>query len=229
MRSMPQRGTLAEICRAGESKASWRKRVTDAGNGRAGTVRTMKATALENPPHNLESRAAAGELVKRLAHLTALLGAAVANRDQDVLNAQEKHQALITQIAVEIEAGKERLAAWADENRKVEFGDEQSVEFPNGWLRFRVGQRTLDLLSGWTWEKVLAKLKSFRVTSQWRAYVRTKQEVNKQALLADTKDSGTGPKLPPALLREVGVKIVREERFEVECKPEMAVADVPCP
>jgi len=189
----------------------------------------MKATALENPPHNLESRAAAGELVKRLAHLTALLGAAVANRDQDVLNAQEKHQALITQIAVEIEAGKERLAAWADENRKVEFGDEQSVEFPNGWLRFRVGQRTLDLLSGWTWEKVLAKLKSFRVTSQWRAYVRTKQEVNKQALLADTKDSGTGPKLPPALLREVGVKIVREERFEVECKPEMAVADVPCP
>lgn len=174
----------------------------------------------------IQSRQEAACVVKQLAHFTALLGAAVASQNMDVLAAQEKHSALIKQISSEITAGESKLQAWANANREAEFGEAQSIEFTHGFLRFRMGSRKLDFLARWDEAKVLVKLLSFPVTSQWAKYIRRTPELNKQLLLVDTKDGGKAPALPPALLKTVGLKIVREERFEVEVKPEMAIADV---
>lgn len=186
-------------------------------------------SATETPAHNLPDATAAGQLITKLAQLSALLGVTVANRDREVLAAQQKHAKTIEQISKDISEGEARLKAWAEENRDKEFGEEQSREFMGGWLRFRQGQRSLALRSGWDWDKVLKALHDFPVTHFWRKYIRTKPEVNKQLLLAHTKDTGDGAALPAAKLVDIGLKITREERFEVEYRPEIVKPDVPCP
>lgn len=176
-------------------------------------------------PTPIINRDEATETVKHLAHLTALLGATVALKNSDVLKAQEKYQVTITQLVNEIEIGKAKLEEWAQANRE-EFGESKTLEFPNGWLRFRMGQRKLLLLSRWDDEKVLEKLESFPVTSQWHEFIRQKNEINKRKLLDETKPGGS---LPEKKLREIGLRVDREETFEVEVKPETGVEDVPCP
>jgi phage host-nuclease inhibitor protein Gam len=171
----------------------------------------------------IRSRAEAAELVQQMAHWTAMLGIAAAAQNADIQKAREKHQSTLDHLSAEITKARERLKFWAEENRE-EFGEAKSLEFPHGSLQFRTGQRKLVLLSRWDWEDVLKSLLATPATSQWREYVRNTPEVNKRRLLDVTKDGG---KLPEARLREIGLRVVREENFEVECKPEDAVAEPP--
>lgn len=173
----------------------------------------------------IKSRAGAENLLKRLAHISALLGCAVATRDQEVLNVQEKHNPLITQLSGEIAAGEALLDAWATAHRKEEFEQGKTLETASGWLRFRLGNRATDLLEGWDDKKVLEKLKAGGKRSFWYGYVAIKESVDRRKILADSKtDAGREPKLTPAKLKSVGLAIKQEERFEVEYKPEPVTA-----
>src|SRR5438045_1072135 len=84
------------------------------------------------------SRHQASASVRRIAHLTSLLNQAIAARDAEMLAAQERHAPLIGELSKDIASAQKNLREWADANRKEEFGSEQSVEFPNGWLRYRL-------------------------------------------------------------------------------------------
>jgi phage host-nuclease inhibitor protein Gam len=164
-------------------------------------------TGKEPSPLVITSRKEAETAVKKGAQLTALLGVSVAGRDADVLAVQNKHAKLIDKLSGDVTRIKEGLATWAKENRS-EFAGSQSLEFPQGELVFRMGQRALELKPGWNWKKVLASMRS------WKKYLRPKVEINKVDLLRDS--AGEKPILTSARLAKIGVKVVQEESFEVE-------------
>jgi len=170
----------------------------------------------------ITSRAEAEEAVKRIAHLTALLGVRVAVRDKELQGIREKHTALIETLSAQISEEQASVQAWADAHRAQEFGEAQSLELSHGYLRYRLGNRKLELRSGWTWPKVLSKLLGFDLTSQWAQYVKREPEIDVQRILRDCK--GDKPVLPPARLKIIGCKVDREERFHVEPKPEMVTS-----
>jgi phage host-nuclease inhibitor protein Gam len=174
------------------------------------------SVAVNSP--KIKTLKAAEAAVKRGAHLTALLGCAVAARDSDVLAAQNKHALLIAQLSSDITAVRNGLEAWAKENRTEVFGDEKSLEFAEGELKFHMGQRALALLDGWEWKTVLASMKGF-----WRKYLRPKVEIEKRDLLKDT--NGEKPKLTAERLAKIGVQVVQEESFEVKFRAVPATLD----
>ncbi len=99
-----------------------------------------------------------------------------------------------------------RVAQWAASHTE-EFGDRKTLELTHGTLGWRLNPPSLKTLSGWTWKKVLAKLKALPAMS---AYIRTREEVSKEAILADRAAHS------PDALRAIGVKIVQEEEFWIE-------------
>jgi phage host-nuclease inhibitor protein Gam len=169
----------------------------------------------------LRSKEEAAEALKTFAHKTALMGALVLSRDKAVLAIQEKHQPGITTLCGELTTIEEQLRQWAETNPDL-FGEARSLEFSYGFLKFRTGQRKLVLLARWTWDKVLAVLLEKPVTSQWQEYIRRDPEINKRKLLEATKDGGN---LPEAKLRDIGCRVIREEGFSIETKPEMVTRD----
>lgn len=173
------------------------------------------------PMEVLKSKEEAALAVKQYAHLLCELAILSADSDKAVLAVKGKFQPVITAKSELLTALKTRLQEWAEANPTA-FGDERSTEFSHGWLRFRKGQRKLVLLARWTWDKVLLELEKYPVTSQWREYLRNVPEINKRKLLEETKPAG---KLPEAKLREIGVRVVREETFDIETKPDMVAKD----
>jgi len=173
----------------------------------------------------LKTKEEAAEALKQYAHKTALMGATVAARNKAALEAEQKlkdkYQPVILTLSNELTEIERKLEAWAKANRDV-FGKEQSLEFSYGFLKFRLGQRKLVMLARWTEEKVLKALLAFPVTSQWQEYIRREPEINKRKLLEETKEGG---KLPEAKLREIGLRVDREEKFTIETKPEMVAND----
>jgi|SRR6185312_10715363 len=174
----------------------------------------------------LKNKEEAAQAVKRYTHILAELGVLVAQRDKALLIAQkainEKHQPLITAKSDELTVIEARLKDWATDNRKAEFGEEKSLEFEYGWLKFREGNRQLFLLARWDWDKVLKTLLATPVTSEWQEYIRRDPEVNKQKLLEATKNGGN---LPEVKLRDIGLRVDRDEKFSIKPKPEMIARD----
>ena len=176
------------------------------------------------PP--LRSKTEAAEAVKRFAHLTAELGVLVAALKQAQMALLEKYNPAIVAKGAAMQLEEERIRTWAESNREEFQGSTESrpttLEFSHGFLKFRPGPRKIDFRYGWDEEKSLQKLLSFPVTSQWQEYIRRTPSIDRQEILKQTKPKG---KLPEARLAEVGLKIVREESFNVEPKPEAVAGD----
>jgi len=165
----------------------------------------------------LLTRQQAEAQLKQIAHMIGLLGCAVALRDQAVLEVQTRHQAVINSLNEDIQKRTAKIAEWATHNKETEFGESQSLAMPDGTLFFRKGNRKLELLAEWDWDKVLERLLKFDDTSQWASYVKRDPVLDKAKLLLDTK--GDTPALPPARLKTIGLIITREERFSIEVRP----------
>jgi hypothetical protein len=175
-------------------------------------------------PLPVANRIEAEAVLKQIAHLTGLLGATVALRDQQVLDVNIRHQLQIEALLRDIDLRKERIELWARANKETEFPEgSQSLELPDGRIFFRQGNRKLDLLEGWDWDLALTRLLKFPVESQWAEYIKREPEIDKAKLLKDTK--GEEPRLPEARLKTIGLKVVREERFDIEVRPGPALFD----
>jgi phage host-nuclease inhibitor protein Gam len=107
---------------------------------------------------------------------------------------------------------------WAEAHPE-QFEKKKSMELTDGKLGFRTGNRALHLLSRkFKWETVLQLLKKLK----WgKDYVRTKEEVDKEAILRDTivrPATDPDPKtfISEKVLADAGMKVVQEENFFVE-------------
>jgi phage host-nuclease inhibitor protein Gam len=131
-----------------------------------------------------------------------------ARRDADGLALDEKYRADLAACATRLTAATETLRAWAETHPEQFPRDRKSLQLPGGTLGFRTGTPKLALLSrAWTWEIVLEKLKTLPGRS---GCIRTKEEVDKEALLTGLKAG----RLDPA--ETIGVKIVQDESFFIE-------------
>ena len=101
-----------------------------------------------------------------------------------------------------------QIQSWAEAHRD-EFGRRKSMEFLNGACGWRTGTHKLKTLAKWTWDRVLEKIKTLPAMKD---YVRVKEEVNREAIIADRDHVGA------EMLAAIGVKVVQDETFFVEPK-----------
>lgn len=134
----------------------------------------------------------------------------VAQLDTAVTNARAKYDPLITEQMERRDAAFEVIQAYCTENKATLFPKKKSIENTFGIIGFRTGTPKLKTLPRVTWAKVLEKAKSLLPD-----YVRTKEEVNKETLLADRNNEDV--KLH---LNEIGVYVDQDETFYIELKKE---------
>jgi phage host-nuclease inhibitor protein Gam len=132
----------------------------------------------------------------------------IANRDAAVLKITERTQPMLDDCDQFIAEKTEALKAWA-ETHPAEFPKgRKSINLVAGTLGFRTGTPKLALLSrAWNWEKVLGALQS---NPLYKKFIRTKQEVDKEAILAEATASEC---FDPGYM---GVKVVHDESFFIE-------------
>ena len=133
-----------------------------------------------------------------------------ATMDIEMTRIREKYQDELGKLAETKEASFDILQAYAMENRDELFSKRKSLETTHGTLGFRTGTPALKTLKGFTWESVKNLLKEFLPD-----YVRTKEEADKEKLLADREKEEVA-----ALFPKVGVKVTQDETFFVEPKKE---------
>lgn len=133
-----------------------------------------------------------------------------ATMDIEMTRIREKYQDELGKLAETKEKSFDILQAYAMENRDELFSKRKSLETTHGIIGFRTGNPALKTLKGFTWESVKNLLKEFLPD-----YVRTKEEADKEKLLADREKEEVA-----ALFPKVGVKVTQDETFFVEPKKE---------
>lgn len=150
------------------------------------------------------SRPEAEDVMHQICRLTIEGDTLDAKMDAELAAVRERYQGRRELVTVALKPLLERMEQWAT-NNPGELGTKKSLALTHGTIGFRTGQPQLKTLRGCTWATVLEKLRSGRAQ-----YIRTKEEVNKEALLADREQIGTDA------LRALGIQVAQEERFFVE-------------
>ncbi len=147
----------------------------------------------------------------------------IATMDVEMNRIREKYREELLRLQEEKESSFNILLTYAKENRDTLFTKKKSVETVHGVMGFRIGNPELKPQKGFTWASVLNLLKEFLPS-----YVRTKEEPDKERLLADrtgtikdpndsTENEGT-PML--TVMSKCGISVVQKETFYVEPKKE---------
>ncbi len=167
---------------------------------------TKRITKKLTPAGADYSRADAEALANRLVEIQLRRETLVAERDAAVLEVSRPYAPQIDSLDGELKAGLDILETWSDHHLE-EFGKAESITLAGHRVGWRLGNHAARTLPKWTWEKVLAKLRE--MPKGWRdSYLRVKEEVNKEALVADRAHAED--------LAQIGVRIVQERRFYLE-------------
>lgn len=144
-----------------------------------------------------------------------------ADMDAEILAIKNRCQPHLTKLDEQIEADSNRLADFAEDHPEIFPKDRKSVQWVAGKFGFRTDTPSLAPISrAFTWAKILAVIGSKRL----RKFIRTKIEVDKDAILArcGTKEKPT--KFQTRTLPLLGLKLVQEEKFFVE--PDLTKVEV---
>ena len=128
--------------------------------------------------------------------------------DAELQAVRERYEERLEHLRDQIEQKIEVTRAWAEGN-PAEFSQAKSLDLVHCTIGWRTGQPTLKTLRGWTWDRVLDKMRS--LGGRWTGYIRTKEEVNRQQLLIDR--DALGPALAP-----VGLTVEQTESFFLDAK-----------
>jgi phage host-nuclease inhibitor protein Gam len=159
----------------------------------------------------LKSREEVETILGDIARVTLQRNQAQIQMDERITSIREQYEQIMAGANLCLEEKTELVRAWAEANPSEFKG--KSADFVHATIGWRIGQPTLKTLAGWTWDRVLEKLKSLpNLGRSGTDYVRTKEEVNKQAIIGDRDGIG------PDLLRLMGVKVVQDESFFVDPK-----------
>lgn len=116
-----------------------------------------------------------------------------------------------------IEGKVARVSAYLDTHSAVMFKKgTKSGETALADFGFRIGNPTLSTAKKWKWDDVI---KALKLDDLMKAYVRTKEEVNKDLIKADY----AADKITPEMLAAFGMKITQSESFWIEPKADAAV------
>ena len=163
------------------------------------------------PP--IKTREEMERLVGEIRELTINRDGLTVSHDTEIAAIDARYEEPMNQLKEQLDAKMLLAQDWA-ENNPAEFGARKSIEFVNGTVGFRTGQPKLARLAGWTWDRILEA-----VGRLLPDYVRIKQEVDRERIIADRET------LTP-MLKEIGVKIEQDEAFFVEPKRD-AIGEAP--
>lgn len=133
-----------------------------------------------------------------------------ARMDQEMTKIREKYADQLAELNDVKDRSFEVMQTYAMENKDTLFGKKKSLESTHGIIGFRTGTPKLKNMRGYTWAAVTNLCKEFLPQ-----YIRTTEELAKDKLLAD-RDI---PEIA-AEFAHIGVQVVQEESFYVECKKE---------
>ena len=156
---------------------------------------------------DIRSREEMERVVGEIATLKNQQAQTQAEIDEKILKVREEREAELAGIAEELDEKTEMALRWAESNA-AEFGKRKSIVMTHGTVGFRTGNPRLKPVAKFTWAKVLETIR--RSATLTRSYVRTKEEVDREKLLADRDDLGADG------LKVIGLKVVQDESFFVE-------------
>lgn len=130
-----------------------------------------------------------------------------ADLDAGINELRDTYAAKLSTLDKAIKEKTTVMQAWAEAN-PAEFGGLKSLDMTSAVVGWRTGMHQLKTLAGWTWDRVLEKLRLLSLAG----FIRTKEEVNKQAII-DSRELLTSEQL-----RNIGCRIVQDEAFFVEPK-----------
>lgn len=132
--------------------------------------------------------------------------------DEQFTRIREKKADEIAELTNTKNKNFEIVQAFAQENREELFAKKKSMDGAHGSFGFRTGTPKLKTLRGFTWASALNLIKAFLPD-----YVRTKEEPEKDKLLADRKEAKVAENL-----EKCGIQVVQDETFFIELKKEEA-------
>jgi phage host-nuclease inhibitor protein Gam len=132
-----------------------------------------------------------------------------AKMDAELKRVRDGFEKQLGGLTEDIAAKMPRALAWAEANAE-DFGKLRSIEMLHGAIGWRTNTPSLKTRSGWTWDRVLEKLRS--LGNFGAAFIRVKEEVNKQLLLAEREGLGEHG------LKDLGLQVVQQDEFFVEPK-----------
>jgi phage host-nuclease inhibitor protein Gam len=150
------------------------------------------------------------ETVAEIARLTVDANLLRATMDERIVQIRDEFLPRIEAAQAEIKAEVKAAKVWAAAN-KQEFGETKSMDLGLAVVGFRTGMPKVSFLKGWTVEKCI---EAILARFPRRGYVRTVEELDKQALIADRD------KLTACDRDNIGVEIEQDEAFFVEVKLE---------
>jgi phage host-nuclease inhibitor protein Gam len=156
----------------------------------------------------IASRAEAETVLGEIAAGTAQLNALRAGLDQEITAARQRYEQRIDALQKQNEQKSGLLQQWAEGSPESFPEGRKSIELLHGRIGFRTSTPALKTVAGWTFKRALEVID--------RLFVRTKEELDKEAVLAayargDLSDSE---------LKRVGLRVAQEESFFVEPKLE---------
>lgn len=172
----------------------------------------MSKNRIKVPALVIRTRAEMETLAGQIAGLKIKAQAETARMDEEINNIRARFAPGLALREDDLATAMDAARAWAEAN-PAEFGKARSIDMMHAVLGYRMGQPQLKTLSGWTWDRVLEKLKVIGA-----AWIRTKEEVDRQGLLANREALGA------EYLRSVGTRVIQEETFFVDPKLTEVVA-----
>lgn len=163
------------------------------------TAKQLKQIATRN-----YTREEAEAAMRDLCITTHKLEGEQAAMNEALARVREKYEAEIQALKETSELLQAKINSWADKHPD-EFAKKKSVEMVHGICGYRTSPPALKTVRGVTWAKVVGLLKN-----AFPSYVRTKDEVDKEALIANRNVIGT------AALMTVGLRVEQAETFFIE-------------
>lgn len=136
-----------------------------------------------------------------------------AKMNEEINKVKSKYQDDITELQESIDEPMEVLQVYATE-QKESWGKKKSVELLHSTIGFRTGTPKVAKDKGFTWDGITTI-----VTKLFPNLVRSKVELDKEAIIALSKEDGF-----KELKEKCFIDVVQEESFYVEAKVEELVA-----
>lgn len=163
----------------------------------------------------IKSREEAETVMNELASAANNQRSFLALRDEEILSVNSKFEADLAECAQILKDRTDALRAWAECNPDAFPKGRKSLELLSGTLGFRTGMPKLAVLSrAFNWERVLDLVKS---AVAWKRFVRTKEELDKEGIIAAAAAAADKAQFADELKR-VGLQVKQDDTFFIEPK-----------
>jgi phage host-nuclease inhibitor protein Gam len=138
--------------------------------------------------------------------LAAKLARATLAKEKKIAELEAEHAAAVAEDVTALQALFDDVQSWAVLNREAHFQDAKSMYASGAVIGFRSTPPAIKQVRGVKAEHSLVRLKSLAADK----YVRTVEEINKEALLTDRLDLG------PAFFASAGLYVHQDEKFFID-------------